>query len=89
MKPVDLPTPFVTWLRRQRRLSWWAILLCLLVRIADAAQLAGDPNIVPVAQAVAEAGRNPLLFNQAQAHATRPDLPAPGAERSQTNGHML
>ena len=89
MRTASHPTPFVKWLRRQRRLSWWAILLCLLVRIADAAQLAGDPNIVPVAQAVAEAGRNPLLFNQAQAHATRPDLPTRGAERLQTNGHML
>ena len=50
MRTASHPTPFVKWLRRQRRLSWWAILLCLLVRIADAAQLAGDPNIVPVAQ---------------------------------------
>jgi hypothetical protein len=89
MKPVDLPTPFVKWLRRQRRLSWWAIILCLLVRIGGAALLAGDPIVVPVARAAAAAGRNPLHLNQAQSHVTRTELPAPDADRSQTNGHML
>jgi hypothetical protein len=89
MRTASQPTPFVKWLRRQRRLSWWAIILCLLVRIGGAALLAGDPSVVPVARAAAAAGRNPLHLNQAQSHATRHDLPAPGADRSQTNGHML
>lgn len=31
------PTRLVLWLRRQRRLTWRAILLCALFRIGDAA----------------------------------------------------
>lgn len=43
--------PFVTWLRRQRRMAWRAILLCSLLRIGSAALATALPSPNPRAEA--------------------------------------